>query len=596
MAMYNSKKMTYFRALQVPWRAAPLINVGISIINIVRTAIIPLTIAVTARFVDTSIYVFENNRAYSAIVPPLLWLSLLTLYWYIISPLLSMLYVRRGQRYWLYVDHKLMADKATLEYKHFESKETVNLMNRVWNNPSAQLTGVWDNFVETLVSAGRIVSCMYIIFVNTPISGVLLLVSALPLAFRAFVMGKRNYNASKDLTEGWRKVGGYVDYINNRNVVHERNLFGFSAHLNRLYNNLYNQLQQKEHRILMKSQFYLNLNVLAMMGLSSMALLFFIPDLAAENISPGLFIALIGALSVAAAEISNMFDFSFTFSQNREYLREFKAYQDLTRNEQIIVPMSADVPRFEQLEFRDVTFSYPSREGAVLKHCSFTIKAGQSCALVGANGSGKTTIVKLIMRLYDEYEGQILLNGKDLRSWDMKDIKAIFYALFQGFERYNLSVFDNISVGVGFRSGAREVEEAAQSAVLSDIVERLPNGLGTMMGKVHDGGFELSDGEWQRVAVARTFVSSAQVKILDEPTASLDPMAEKELYDNFNNIKQIKETAKLLISHRLASAKNADTIFVLDDGYVVEQGDHAALMAKGHLYAEMYNSQRKWYV
>jgi ATP-binding cassette subfamily B protein len=221
------------------------------------------------------------------------------------------------------------------------------------------------------------------------------------------------------------------------------------------------------------------------------------------------------------------------------------------------------------------------------------IESGKHYSFVGVNGAGKTTLTKLITRLYDNYTGEILLNGKPLRDFRAEEIKACFCALFQDFARYDLTVGQNTALGKINGATDSEINNAIKLAGFEKTLEKLKDGKETLLGKTHAESIDISGGEWQRLAFSRAIISPAPVKILDEPTAALDPMAEKQVYEQMESISRGNTT--IFISHRLASAKLADIIFVLDGGKIAEQGNHAELIAKRGLYAEMFESQQSWY-
>jgi ATP-binding cassette subfamily B protein len=230
----------------------------------------------------------------------------------------------------------------------------------------------------------------------------------------------------------------------------------------------------------------------------------------------------------------------------------------------------------------------------ILNDVSFTIENGKHYSFVGVNGAGKTTITKLITGLYTNYEGEILVDGKSLRNMSQSQVKGLSSVVYQDFAKYCVTLYDNIAIAdVGNLSNRKEAENAIELVGLANAMKKLKNGLDTPFGKVMENGVDLSGGEWQRVAMARSAMSNAPLKILDEPTSALDPVGESMVYQNFERISRSMTT--IFISHRLGSTKLADVIFVLSDGRIAESGSHASLMAKGGLYCEMFNSQAEWY-
>ena len=244
--------------------------------------------------------------------------------------------------------------------------------------------------------------------------------------------------------------------------------------------------------------------------------------------------------------------------------------------------------------FEDVGFRYPGAERWAVRNLSFTLKAGEVLALVGENGAGKTTIVKLLARLYDPDEGRILLDGHDLREYDLHDLRANIGVIFQDFVRFHLSAADNIAVGhIEARSDRARIAAAAQRTGADEVIAKLPEGYDQMIGKRFRTGIDLSGGEWQKIAIARAYMRDAQVLILDEPTAALDARAEYEVFQRFKELSAGKTA--ILISHRFSSVRMADRIVVLGEGRVEAVGTHGELLARGGRYAELFELQAAGY-
>ncbi|MDB5719195.1 MAG: transporter related protein [Sphingomonas bacterium] len=244
--------------------------------------------------------------------------------------------------------------------------------------------------------------------------------------------------------------------------------------------------------------------------------------------------------------------------------------------------------------FENVGFCYPGAERWAVRHLSFTLAAGEVLALVGENGAGKTTLVKLMARLYDPDEGRILLDGQDLRAYDLDALRGNLGVIFQDFVRYNLIASDNIAVGrISARDDPARIKRAAQASLADGVIRRLPGGYDQMIGKRFRNGVDLSGGEWQKIAIARAYMRDAQVLILDEPTAALDARAEYEVFQRFKDLSAGKSA--ILISHRFSSVRMADRILVLADGKVEAQGTHQQLVTEGGRYAELFELQAAGY-
>ena len=245
-------------------------------------------------------------------------------------------------------------------------------------------------------------------------------------------------------------------------------------------------------------------------------------------------------------------------------------------------------------EFRNVSFAYPGTTRKVLSNFNFVLAPGERIALIGENGQGKTTVVKLITRLYDPTEGQILLDGVDLREYKIEDLHHEIGVIFQDFMRYEMTARENISVGrVESEHSQEELEAAAHKSLAESVIKKLSGGYDQMLGRRFEGGVELSGGEWQRVALARAYLRDAQLLILDEPTAALDARSELEVFERFAELTAGKMA--LLISHRFSTVRMADRIVVLEGGRLVEEGTHTQLMALGGRYAAMFEMQAASY-
>ena len=245
-------------------------------------------------------------------------------------------------------------------------------------------------------------------------------------------------------------------------------------------------------------------------------------------------------------------------------------------------------------EFRNVSFTYPGTDRTVLHNFNLTLSTGERIALIGENGQGKTTVVKLITRLYDPTEGQVLLDGIDLREYSLEDLHRHIGVIFQVFMRFEMTARENIAVGrVDQTHNQADIESAASKSLADTVVTKLAGGYDQMLGRRFEGGVELSGGEWQKIALARAYLRDAQVLILDEPTAALDARSELEVFQRFAELTEGKMA--LLISHRFSTVRMADRIVVLSGGRLIEEGNHEQLLAKGGVYAGMFEMQAASY-
>ncbi len=261
-----------------------------------------------------------------------------------------------------------------------------------------------------------------------------------------------------------------------------------------------------------------------------------------------------------------------------------------SRTDAVAIPQ----PIRQGFVFDNVGFRYPDAERWAVRHLDFELRAGEVLALVGENGAGKTTLVKLLARLYDPDEGRILLDGRDLRDYDLDDLRANMGVIFQDFVRYNLSAGENIGVGlVEAMTDDARIRDAARRGMADEVINALPNGYEQLIGRRFKQGVDLSGGQWQKIAIARAYMRDAQVMILDEPTAALDARSEFEVFQRFKELSD-NRTA-VLISHRFSSVRMADRILVLADGRIEASGTHGELIAQGGRYAELFELQAAGY-
>jgi ATP-binding cassette subfamily B protein len=312
-------------------------------------------------------------------------------------------------------------------------------------------------------------------------------------------------------------------------------------------------------------------------------------------ISIGSLTFLAGAIQQASLNIQQVFSTLGAIADQALYLTDLLAFfemQPAIRSK----PNARPAPRPIRwgIEFRNVSFRYPGTERFVLRNLNLRLNVGERLALIGENGQGKTTVVKLITRLYDPTEGQILLDGVDLREYSLEDLYQQISVIFQDFMRYDLTARENIAVGRIAEVGNIELlMNASRKSQAETVIGRLPLAYEQMLGRRFEGGVDLSGGEWQRIALARAYLRDAQLLILDEPTAALDARSEFEVYRRFTELTAGKTA--LFISHRFSTVSMADRIAVLQGVAVAEQGTHHGLLELGGLYAEMFEMQAASY-
>lgn len=501
----------------------------------------------------------------------------------------------------LHMNHVLLKKHMNLSYQYIEDNNTCNLIYRVRDNCVNYFDEGYTNVINSLALFVKLASLMVIIFKASVISGFVILVIVYPLLFLAMKTGKANYVLEQDAETTKRKYQYFFSVLTGKEAANERNLFGFSKNMTEKYNELFDVAFEKEAKIINKRYANMKSGSIITLIISICIMAIMLPRLFRNEISAGLYIGLAGAVLDLIQSMSwQLAGMMQNYAKLNQFLGDYNRYMELDEQagaEGEPERMSAtDEP---SLEFRNVSFRYPGTDRYILKNCSFTLAGGCSYAVVGENGAGKTTIAKLVMGLYGNYEGDILINDRNVKEYSYGELKGLVAAVFQDFARYELSVKENIGIGKIAQysqtgSEKNEIENICNALNMTDWIRSFPRGFDAMLGKLEEGGVDLSGGQWQKIAIARLLYSKAPINILDEPTAAMDAIAESKIYELFQKLNIGK--FNILITHRMGAARIADEILVLQNGAVVEQGKHDWLMnIENGVYRKMYESQRQWY-
>jgi len=390
-----------------------------------------------------------------------------------------------------------------------------------------------------------------------------------------------------------------MDYLRilggSKEAAKELKLFGLSKFLTdrftRLSDEVYEENVALSRRKLIAGAL---LSIIGSLGYYS-AYVYVIWRTAIGALTIGKLYFLAGAILQASTNIQQIFSTLSGVADQALFLTDLLAFFDMQptiRSKPNALPAPRPVRR--GFEFRNVSFAYPGTERRVLKDFNFRLRPGERIALIGENGQGKTTIVKLITRLYDPTEGQVLLDGVDLRDYSLEDLYREIGVIFQDFMRYEMTAHENVAVGrIEEIGNAAEIAAAAHKSLADEVIAKLPGKYDQMLGRRFESGVDLSGGEWQKLALARAYLRDAQLLILDEPTAALDARSEYEVFERFAELTGGKMA--LFISHRFSTVRMADRIVVLADGRITEDGSHEHLMALGGQYAEMFELQAASY-
>ena len=489
----------------------------------------------------------------------------------------------------------LILEKAgTLSLTQFEDSEFYDKLTRARREASIRPLGLVNKTFSLMQNAISLASFGVLLVQFSPWAILILVIGALPV-----FISEAKFSGDAFRLFRWRspqtRMQMYLETVLAReDSIKEVKLFGLEPLLLDRYRRIFDTLYGEDRRLTIRREtwgFLLGLlGTLAFYGAYAWVVMETISGvLTLGEMTMYLMVFKQGqaALSASLTSISGMYEDNLYLSNLYEYL------------EQPVAPeaglLTSGARPGDGIRFEKVGFTYPGAERPALRDISLHLAPGQSLALVGANGSGKTTLIKLLTRLYEPSSGRILLDGSDLREWDVATLRRRIGVIFQDFVRYQLKVGENLGAGdvEAFADEARW-QEAAERGLADEFIRSMPGGYHTQLGRWFKGGQELSGGQWQKIALARAYMrESADILVLDEPTAAMDAAAEAAVYADFRKHRQDKMT--ILISHRFSTVRAADQILVIDGGDVIERGNHASLMAQNGRYARLFRLQAEGY-
>lgn len=566
----------------------------VALILKVSAAVIPLIqIKINAQLLDIILMVYQRheylNHAFSCGTI----LILLIAFQWGLDKLFLILSIRIKNQIEKNEDLKVIEKVNLLPYSKLEELKTQNLINRIKKNSVEKIHTSVLQLYEFLRLLIKILGIVFIIYSTNRICGMIILVFSIPMIIFAMKGGKKQYTLTKELTEQQR----YADYLSElmicKDTSYERELFNFVPAINCSWKKLTASLIKEKAIVKWKWFIKTKISGLFMLGASVASGFILLFSLFNDEMTTGMYIAIMSALiemvSMMNLEFATFFD---EMASNREF---FKEYQEFYLIESIQdVQTTLEMPNeIHMIEFRDVSFTYPGSNKKVLDSISFRMERGKSYALVGRNGAGKSTIVKLLLRLYDDYTGDILINGINICEISKQSYLEKFSVVFQDFSRFPISFKENV-VLTEDNVDSKRWKSVVKQLDLEMISSKLQAGFDTELGKIYSDE-DLSGGEWQRLAIARALYKNADIQILDEPTAALDPVNESLLYKMFQHIIKKDNKLSLVITHRLGSSKESDNILVVNQGRISESGSFHELMQRRGEYYDMYEMQKSWY-
>lgn len=410
-----------------------------------------------------------------------------------------------------------------------------------------------------------------------------------PLLLISFKGGEKIYEIDKESTLLTRVIGYLSEVLTSRQTSPERILFGFTRGVDKRFQEMHLKRSNITTKVIALWYLKSRLCIIILNVFLIICMFVLLGNVRSGAMTSGLYISIVGSIiTLVRSNALSLTRISIEMSGHQAFMRDFRTFLLLEGEKGVLTFKKLPVD-FKYIEVRNLAFKFPNSDKYILNGVNLRFDKGKSYALIGLNGAGKTTLTRILTGLYNNYEGEILIDGKNIREYDKDYLRNLFSIVYQDFGRYSLSLRENITFG---RTDGN-LEEIISLAGLEQMVECLSNGVDTQLGKLQDDGIDISGGEWQKIAIARALYMGCPFVVLDEPTASLSPRMENMIYTKFAEIS--KESTVLLISHRLGSTKISDVLYVLDQGKVVEEGSHQHLMDIDGLYAKMFRSQKEWY-
>ena len=489
---------------------------------------------------------------------------------------------------------QIMEHAATLDLENFEDPEFYDSLQRARQQTVGRI-GLLAVLLGMGQSALSLITLLGVLIVFNGWLVLMLVLAVLP----SFIGETHFAGLSYSLLYKWtpeRRELDYLRYVATSDVTaKEVKLFGLADYFTRKYERLADEFYEANRALSIKRAATSGgLTAVSTLGYYA-AYVFIIVDTVRGFLTLGELTMLVGTFRQSRGMISGILLRSADMYRQSLFLRDLFTFLEMKpRTASPEHPVPVPRPIRDGVVFENVGFRYPDKEDWALRGVSLRIGANERVALVGENGAGKTTLVKLLARLYDPTEGRILLDGIDLREYDVDELRGMIGVIFQDFVRYDLKVRENIAVGQIDAIGDQpRIVRAAEMSLADGVIAGLESGLDHMLGRRFKGGANLSGGEWQKVGLARAYMRDAQILILDEPTASLDARAEYQVFERFADLTEGRMA--VLISHRFSTVRMADRIVVLEDGTVTEDGTHDELLVLSGRYAELFTLQAAGY-
>jgi ATP-binding cassette, subfamily B, bacterial len=582
-------------ALRIVWRAAPRHMVATIAVQLLLSVALAGQLLIARRILEELIAVGDGGSTSSLYAPFAVFTAvgvLLAVLGALTAYLQRMLVELVGRCAF----DEIVAVGSSVDYRLLETPGFYDQLQRALNSGDFRITDMVTSLTQLIGALMTTLTIAVVLLVLSPLLLLLVAVAAVPALVAAIRNSRESYAFEYAMTSEGRERAYVLNLVTSRAAGKEVRLFGLGGHLRQRYEALTDE-RLRQVRIFLRQRLRVSLvgGIASAVGMA-VALGALVALLAGNHIDVATAFTAGIAMQQLGLRLTTLTTNVSRLIESGMFIDDYQTFLELsrdTRADEAQAPASTR-RRFNQVSVEGVSFTYPGSATPALREVDLRIDPGEVVALVGGNGSGKTTLVKLICQLYRPDAGRVLWNGVDAATIPAADIASDLTVLFQDYLQYHLAAVDNVVFGRIERAASLDdAVAAARQAGAHEFLTGLPDGYRTRLGLEFHGGYELSVGQWQRLALARAFFRAGSFMIFDEPTAALDPRAERDLFDQMRQLSEGRSV--LLISHRFSSARAADRIYVLEAGRMIESGPHDDLMALGGRYAELFELQAAAY-
>lgn len=582
------------KILKIIYTAIPKLTfIWISLLIV--QGLLPATIVyLTKVIVDSLVAAFGKGLEWNNISPLVIWGSImagLMLLSQLLSRITNWIETAQADIIQDHINDLIHIKSAQVDLSFYETADFYDHLHRARNEATHRPTELLKNFGSVFQNTITLIAMLGVLISYSILLTLALILTTIPVLIIFIYHSIQYHNWYLKVTQDERKSWYYSWLLTHNQPASEIRLFDIAGHFQSIFNDLRKKIRKEKLSIMRNQGIKEFILILFSFIFTSFALAWMVIKALYGLITLGDLALLYQAFSRGQNLMKTLLQNLGQIYSNILFLGNLFEFLELeTKIKDPKSPKSIQKALIDKISFEDVTFSYPGSELPALNNFSLDVNKGQFVAIVGFNGAGKSTIFKLLCRLYDPASGSVKIDGIDIRDLKISELREMITIMFQDPVKYNASVLENIDISdIKKESNAQIIEKAAQQAGTEDIIKKLPNEYNTILGRWFDNGTELSIGEWQRIALARAFFRKSPIILLDEPTSAMDSWAENEWMERFREL--VNGRTSILITHRFTTAMYADVIHVMSDGKIIESGTHDQLIAQGGLYSISWNNQ-----